>query len=84
MTIEVKKDDFVPYRAINEALDRSAAEIEHQNKYIVTFEFDGGQWDVDIWAKDWEEAERKCNALRETAKVIGEVGGKIPYKNQDL
>jgi len=80
MTIEVKTDGLIPCRAINEALDKNAAEVEHQNQYAVTFDFDGHQWDVDIWAKDWDEAERKCNALRETARVIGEIGGKIPYK----
>jgi hypothetical protein len=81
MTIEVKKGDYIPYRAINEALDRAAAEIEHQSKFSITFEFDGHQWEVEIWARDWDEAERKCNALRETARVTGEIVESIPYRS---
>ena len=83
MTIEVKKGEFIPHRAINEALDQNAAESEHQSHFSVNFDFDGHQWEVDIWARDWDEAERELQALKQTGRVTGEIMGSIPYRSSD-
>jgi hypothetical protein len=80
MPIEIKKDESFPYRAVNEALDRCAAEIEHQDKFAVSFQFDGHEWEVEIWARDFDEAHQKCEALRKTGKVSGRIEGSVPFR----
>lgn len=42
------------------------------------YEMDGSQWAAEIWAYDWDDAEKRCAAMRETLVVEGQTYSVIP------
>jgi len=43
-------------------------------RFLVDYvDLDGREFSVDLWARDQEDAESRCRALRQTGKVAGQV-----------
>lgn len=46
--------------------------------FVVDFGFEGRAFSVELWARDWAEAERRVVALRATAELAGQVVAREP------
>jgi hypothetical protein len=44
---------------------------DEMREFVVSYEFDGGQWMTGIMAKSAEDAARRVRALRRTAVLLG-------------
>ena len=41
-------------------------------RFLVEFSYAGSDWSIEIWADDWQDAERKLLALKTNARLLGE------------
>ncbi|MBZ0141329.1 MAG: hypothetical protein K8H87_16420 [Pseudorhodoplanes sp.] len=46
--------------------------VDTMYRYLGSYEFDGEQWQIEIWARDFDEACRKLKAV-----ANGHIGGQI-------
>lgn len=46
--------------------------------FELEYEFDNIKWADEFWAKDWDEAKRKLQSLKETIILLGELKETIP------
>lgn len=46
--------------------------------FVLEYEFDNKKWGEELHAKDWDEAKRKLQALKETIVLLGELKEIIP------
>jgi hypothetical protein len=42
-------------------------------RFLLTYDFSGGQWGTEMWAYSAEDAEAKVAAMRESLRVDGQV-----------
>lgn len=45
-------------------------------KFCLEYGFGGSHWSIDIWAKDFKEAQKRVNAIKGTLKIRGQLMGK--------
>lgn len=46
--------------------------------FLLEYEYDNKQWAMEFYAKSWEDAKLKLQALKETIKISGTLEGTIP------
>ena len=42
-----------------------------EKRFVLEYEFDNKKWGEELHAKDWDEAKRKLQALKETIVLLG-------------
>ena len=81
--LQFKDGGSVSAKEIKLALDQNAADAEHQDEFSMSYEFGGRTWQVMLWAKDFEEAEEKLRALKNTGVLFGRIIKKVPLDPTD-
>ena len=48
--------------------------------FTATYRYADATWSVEIWADDWQDAERKLRALQTNGRIDGEVSLRIKVR----
>lgn len=46
--------------------------------FLLSYEMNGSQWSIDLWAYDFADAEARCAAMRDSLKVEGQAFDTTP------
>lgn len=46
--------------------------------FAIEFNHDGGTWAVNIFAYDWDDADRRVQSMRQSLTVRGQLYGEVP------
>jgi hypothetical protein len=63
---------FPTDKPIGECVTHDADGHEYY-KFAISYEFHGRQWGLEIWARSFDEATQRLNALRFAARLDGQI-----------
>lgn len=78
-------DDVIDLNAERSKREQPDQEFVRQDEYGrplyhfgLQYEMDGSVWSTAVWAYDFEDADKRCAAMRESLKVLGKTYSHIP------